>query len=574
MQDSVTPDHNVDLIRDLRDRVARHPGDLDAVLMLGSALFNAGDLDGADAVLQSLLRQHPNQTQALLLLARIEAHSGRVAQAQQTLNRATETNPDNPQTWQMAAALAAQARNWAELRRIGTGWTQHHPDTVAAWQALSHGYFEDSDFSASISSFERVLTLDPDNVSHLVSAARIATAASDHQKALRHLSRAESLAPDSGEVLFAAARLHQSMGELALAEDYCVRAIDARPGFAPAYVTLGLLREGQLEASHINTIRLLSQNASLHPEYRAMLSYTLGDALDRQGTCEAAFSAWDQANQISRQLSEQEGFVYRAEEEEEDLALLTEIFSAESILAKTVAGSDNDPQPIFVLGMPRSGTTLVESILACHSTVHGAGELLSLAQIHDELMGVARAQGVEAARQLLHTQAETWRSRYLAALPAANGARFVVDKLPQNFRSVGLIRLLFPQVAVIWTQRDASDVGLSIYRHNFARNWPCAQSLRDIGHYYGIHNRFLSLWQSHYPAAIHVLEHSALVEDPAREIRQLLDFAGLPFEPACLAPHKQKRAVATFSAVQVQKPVSVKYSGRAARYAEQLKKMW
>ncbi|MDP3518521.1 MAG: sulfotransferase [Pseudohongiella sp.] len=474
------------------------------------------------------------------------------------------TSSGDMRTWQLASQLAADSRNWPELRRIATSWTQTHPSCVEAWRALSRGYFEDSHFNEAISAYSHILDLEPGNASHLVSAARLATAGLQHESARSYLMAAEALAPDSGEVLYALSRLYHLTGELDKAEDYCRRAIRVLPGFVPAYTALGLLTEGRLTESEIAMVVRLINMPGLHPEYRAMLCFTLGDALDRKGDYAQAFAAWGQANAINSQISAQEGFVYDAAQHEADVIILEQLFN-ESFASENTLG--DGVKPIFVLGMPRSGTTLVESILASHSAVYGAGELPTLPAIYEELMDIARRQGIAAAQDAVRTRAHEWRARYLAALPSSPGCTYTVDKQPLNYRCIGLIRLLFPDAPIIYTQRSAEEVALSIYRHNFSKNWPCAHKLSDIRHYFGVHQRMVALWQTRHPDAIHVLDHIALVEDPDAEIRSLLAFTGLPLEPACLTPHKTKRRVATFSSVQVQRPVSASYTGRAALYA-------
>ncbi|MGM0634062.1 MAG: tetratricopeptide repeat-containing sulfotransferase family protein [Pseudomonadota bacterium] len=557
-----------EIINRLRIKVARNPGDLDAGLMLGSALYKAGHYADSGAAFRSLLLHHPDHPRILLLLARSLARSGQSVDALQVLNRARQVSPDNPQVWQIAAALASDIRDWSELLRIARDWTTRHPGSLEAWQALSRAHFEESRFSEAITAYDRVLKLEPGNPSCLIGAARLAIAAHQYEQARHHLQTAQEISPDSAELLYTLARLHHLTGELETAEDFCRRAIAARPGFATAYVELGALCEGRLDDAEIVAISQLFNDQTVHPEYRVMLGFTLGDALDRRNECDQAFAAWDRGNEINRSLSEQEGFVYQPELIESELALLPGVFEDLEI---ELHGRDSGyPRPVFVLGMPRSGTTLIESILASHSTVHGAGELPTLYDIHEELMEVARGQGVEAAREMVRSEAAGWRERYLAAMPSVEGRTRVVDKQPLNFRSIGLIRLLFPESPILYTRRQPMDVGFSIYRHKFSKNWPCAHRLADIGHYHGIHDRIVAYWQAHHGGSIHVVDHASLVADPESTIRELLAFAELPFETACLSPHKTRRPVATFSAVQVQQPVSAEYTNRAARYKTRL----
>lgn len=557
-----------EVIELLRDSVARHPGDADRALMLGSALYRAGHYAESIPAFRCLLDHHPDHPRALLLLARSVARCGRKAEAVQVLARAQQVSPGNTQVWQVAAALAAELRDWAELLRIARGWTVVYPGSHEAWQALSRAHFEESRFSEAIAAYQRVLELQPGNPYHLIGAARLAISAQDYEQARRHLDAAREIAPESADLLYTLGRLSHLTGELEAAEDYCRRAIAARAGFATAYVELGALCEGRLSDTEIDVIRQLFDDPAVHPEYRVMLGFTLGEALDRRNKCAEAFDAWDKGNEINRRISEQEGIVYQPALIESELQLLPAIFN--DLDPRPAPRTSGHPRPIFVIGMPRSGTTLVETILASHSQVHGAGELPTLYDIHEELMDVARHQGVEAARQLVRNAAAGWRERYLAALPPAAGKSSIVDKQPLNFRSIGLIRQLFPDSPILYMRREPMDVGFSIYRHKFSKSWPCAHRLADIGHYYGIHALIFAHWQERHAESIHVVDYASLVQAPESRIRELLSHLDLEFEPACLAPHRTKRSVATFSAVQVRQPVSTTYSNRAARHAGRL----
>jgi len=561
------------VITRLHEQVARAPGDLNARLMLGSALYQAGLFAESADAFQALLARQPDHPRALLLLARTLARAGQKADALQVLARAQQVDAGNAQVWQVSAALAVERRDWQQLLHIAQGWTQTHPTAVDAWQALSRAHFEASCFSDAIRAYAPVLDLAPDNPAHLIGAARLAIAAQGYADAQQYLSAAQAITPDAPELLYTLGRLHHLTGELDAAEAYCRRAIAARPGYATAYVELGALREGRLSDAEINTIKQLFEDPAVHPEYRVMLGFTLGDALDRRQQYQQAFAAWDQGNAINRRISEQEGLIYQPALIESELALLPAIFDDLTVDLDEPLLDDHAPPPpcpIFVLGMPRSGTTLVESILASHQQVHGAGELPTLYDIHETLLAVARQHGPDAARDRVRTQARHWRARYLAALPSCPGKTHIVDKQPLNFRSIGLIRLLFPDAPIVYTQRDPLDVGFSIYRHKFAKDWPCAHRLADIGHYYTVHARIMAMWQARHADAIHVADHAELVSDPERRIRALLAAAGLDFQPACLAPHKTRRSVATFSAVQVQQPISGSFAGRAQKYVRQL----
>jgi tetratricopeptide (TPR) repeat protein len=536
--------------------------------MLGSALYQAGNYTESISAFQALLNRYPDHPQALLLLARTLGRCGRNPEALKVLTHAWQVNPDHTQIWQVAVALAAEIRDWAELLRIAEAWTQQQPDSLEAWQALSRAHFEESRFDAAIAAYAGVLKLAPGNPAILVGAARLAIAAQQYDQARTYLDAAQKLAPDLPELLYTLGRLHHMTGDLVPAEDCFRRAIKARPDFATAYVELGTLREGRMDDGEIEAVRKLFGDRSVHPEYRVMLGFTLGDALDRRKDYAQAFAAWDRANEINRAISEQEGITYQPARTDSEPELLAALFS--NLDCELEPLSSKHPRPIFVVGMPRSGTTLIESILASHSEVYGAGELPTLYDIYEEMMEVARGQGIAVAREMVRSKAASWRQRYLEALPAAAVEACVVDKQPMNFRSIGLIRLLFPDSPVIFTVRSPLDVGLSIYRHKFSKNWPCAHRLSDIGHYYGMHTRVFELWKSRYPDAFLTVNHADMVQDTQAEIGRVLEFAGLSLQAACFSPHETKRPIATFSSVQVRQPVSAAFSGRARHYDLQL----
>ncbi|GGG53404.1 sulfotransferase [Pseudohongiella nitratireducens] len=506
------------------------------------------------------------------MLARAQARAGNLPEALSLLTEVSRMEPENTEALSLACSLAAKLRNWSMMMQTAGAWTRSSPESVQAWQSLSHACFEQKQFVDAIAAFDVVISLDPENYRHRVSAARIATAAEQYDSARAHLAVATKISPESSDVLLASCRLNYLTGELEQAEEDCRKALKINPNLAPAYITLGQLRQGKLSTDEIGDLRRLLAVPRLHPEYKASLFFTLGDALDATRDVAGAFTAWQEANRVNLHISRQEGIRYNRARQEEETEIIRALFPdvKGNELAASPSKNCDKVQPIFVLGMPRSGTTLIESILASHSNVSGAGELPALPEIHDELIALARRIGAWEAREVISCKIDHWRERYLAALPDSGNGGWVVDKQPLNFRSIGLIRMLFPESPIIATQRDVLEVGLSIYRHDFSKNWPCAHRLEDIGHYMGVHHRIMQHWTQCNASNFLVVEHKKMITNPKKEISRLLDYSGLAEELACFEPHKTKRSISTFSAVQVRQPVSSAFSGRAQPYISYL----
>ena len=230
---------------------------------------------------------------------------------------------------------------------------------------------------------------------------------------------------------------------------------------------------------------------------------------------------------------------------------------------------NNDPTPVFVVGMPRSGTTLLEQILSAHAQVHGAGEEFALGQAFYQLGGGAGdAEAVRRIASLGSVALDAAADRYLAELHAlAPQAKRIVDKMPGNFLYLGLIALLFPGAKIIHCRRDPRDIGLSIFTFRFHGSHGYAHDLADLGWYIGEHDRLMAHWKAATPNAIIEIKLSDWVEDFDATLARVLDHVDLPPDSNCKRFHEQDSRVRTVSRAQVRQPVNARGLGRWRAYA-------
>jgi hypothetical protein len=305
------------------------------------------------------------------------------------------------------------------------------------------------------------------------------------------------------------------------------------------------------------------------PQDRANVGFGLGKVLDARGEVDAAFDAWQVANAARRaQIGP-----YDHARQTARIDRTVGAFSQGRMADLSALGS-SDERPLFVLGMPRSGTSLVEQIIAAHPDATGYGELADISRI---ARGMPQRAGSiqrwpEVVSSIGGSELKSAADDYVAALQrrdAAGTCRWI-DKAPLNFYHVGLIALMFPNARIVWCRRDPRDICLSIYGENFALEQRWATDLTDLGRFFREHMRLMRHWRSVLPGRMYECVYEDLVADPEGQARALIEAVGLPWDDACLRFHEQTRPVLTPSRWQVREPVYAKSVRRWERYAHRL----
>ena len=293
------------------------------------------------------------------------------------------------------------------------------------------------------------------------------------------------------------------------------------------------------------------------PQTQANLYFALGRALDSLQLYDEAFAAFAKANQAAAKV----GPAYSAKAAQAQF---------DAVIASSAPITDSQPvaaqtlEPLFVCGMFRSGSTLIEQVISGHAAISGGGELDHFPRLASSLRG-----------ELSAAQAQSWSQEYLSHLKRISNdekqLRYVTDKRPDNFALIGLIKQVFPRAKIIHTIRHPLDNGLSLYvQHLDQRVAPHASDLTAIGHYYGLYRRLMEHWVSCYGADIHHFDYDAFVSDPQPQLDRLFEFLDLPNDPNCLQFHQRRNTVKTASYWQVRRPLYRDASGRWRNYQSHL----
>lgn len=489
--------------------------------------------DDAIADFSALIERHPSLYQARLLLAGVLLATDRVQAAARHLLLAAAHLPDDA----VAIHQIAQA-----LAKVG--------ESVAAVECLRHRAVRDSGSAPA-----------------LLAIAHVFQGLGLHQEALALMDRARDLGLDDADFRYFRALQLQFNGKLDEAEREMEACLAMGATFGRASLSLARIRRQTPDAHHLDAIRERLAVVESGSEDHASLEFALHKELEDVGDHAGAWEALARANEVMRGR-----LPYDMDAEEALVERLVRTFDAKTDVAapEPVPG----PTPIFVVGMPRSGTTLLESILGRHSMIAASGEL---ADFPRQLRWAANVHGHALLDEALlsATPRLDFRllgKRYLEQTQwRAGGRAYYVDKLPPNFMLLGHIRRALPQARIVHLVRDPMDLCFSNFRAMFGDAYAYSYDLRRLVRHHGLYLRLMRHWHRTLPGAIQDVSYTELVTDTEATCRRLLQACGIPFEAQCLHHRRDGGAVATLSSAQVRQPIHARGIGEWRRYERQLR---
>lgn len=483
------------------------------------AALRSGDMATAEALLQLGLTQSPNDADLLATRATLLADQGRLVDALMTLRRAL-VRTDNPDPLHIGVArlLARQSEHagaLAEIERAG-GKVRSAFD-VRAFEAALLGI---------LGMHEREIEL--------------------YEGLVRDEPRNADLWMSYGNALKTVGRTDDAIAAMR-------RALAARPGFGEAYWSLANFKSFTFTDRDLAAIRK-QLSGKVDPQSAIHFHFALGKALEERRDYEASFRHYDAGNRLKAAglSAGQMTIAPRVD-------AVIDLFDRQLLEDREGQGCQS-PEPIFVVGLQRSGSTLIEQILASHPSIEGTSELTALEQVWMKVGSVGERTG-NPFREIARLDAAELRALgedYLArAAPfRLTGKPFFVDKLPANWLNIGLIRLILPNAKIIDARRHPMACGFSNFKQLYATGVSFAYSLESIGAFYRDYLRLTEHFERLRPGIAHRIVNERLIDDPEGEVRRLLDFVGVPFDAACLQFHQTRRAIATPSAEQVRRPIN------------------
>ena len=351
-----------------------------------------------------------------------------------------------------------------------------------------------------------------------------------------------------------------------LARKHYKTALELNINCASAHLSLANMNKNIAGSPEIMQIEALYKNPkNLSPEEKVMVTYGLAKATEDIKQFDAAFDLYLEANELEGQIRP-----YNAEATHQKFERIRKVYSRDFFLDHTRIGSKSK-FPIFIVGMPRSGTSLTEQILASHPDVFGCGELDDINSLTLKIKSLTSEIYPLGIKKLSRPMLSKMASIYITKVKTmSQGALRATDKMPHNFLNIGLITLLFPNAKIIHCKRNPMDTALSIFRQKFSGDHPYSHTLTGLGDYYRHYQSLMAHWHNVLPFRIYDVEYESLIENTEEEIRALLKFCDLPFNSKCLHFNETERPVATASHSQVRQPIYTSSVSAWRRYEKQM----
>jgi tetratricopeptide (TPR) repeat protein len=617
----------------LRSLDAQFPGDANCLWLLGAALQQQNKIPESVAVLEALLSRASDFADARVDLARAYRCDGNAARARDEVRRVLEKVPHHHLAWlaygdalvdlqqyadarvaferarltdphrqgveEATAALVADDRKTSErifreilqidashvaslcglaalsiaadksndaerLLRHALKQSAHSP---LAWRGLvqalvSLGRLEEADAAA-----RRLVKIEPENPQTWITIGSVSTRLMRQEQALEAYEQAARLKPEEVQLRMSIGHIHKTLGRRDESEAAYKAALAMDPGVAEAYWSLADLKNYTFSDAEIAAMQHLLANGKIERSNSAQLCFALGKALEQRHQYADAFAYYARGNTLRRVDAP-----FDIEHFERRTARIRAFFDT-AFFAKCAGGGDPSTAPIFIVGLPRSGSTLVEQILASHSRVEGTMELPNIITITHQFddMVASRDGYPETVGTAPVGLFAALGGRYLAeTAPLRAGREHFTDKLPNNFSHVGLIHAILPHAIIIDARRHPMDCCFSTFKQHFAEGQTFSYDLDDLGRYYRCYLSLMDHWDVVLPGKVLHLQYEDLVRDPEANIRLLLDHCRLSFEAACLSFHQTRRSVRTASAEQVRQPIYTSGVGHWRHFEEEL----
>ncbi len=507
------------------------------------------DADNAAAHVATLAKLPPEVVLATNLFVEGELYA-----AEQVIRRFLQTRGDDIEAMRLLAQIGIKLEILDDAEFLLESVLVFAPDYSAARLDYALVLAKRHKYARAIEEINKLLRVEPHNRAYRTVYANACSGLGRHDDALQVYRELLVDSPQAADMHLSIAHALKTLGRQPEAIESYRKAAAVRPSYGDAYWSLANLKTYRFTDDELARMRHHEAAAATSLIDRYHLCFALGKALEDRGEYAESFRCYERGNAFKKSESR-----YKAELIERNTSLQTQVCTGEFFAARQGFGCDR-PDAIFIVGLPRAGSTLIEQILASHSQVEGTMELADIPRLVYQLQGrepdESKPRYPAVLVELGADQLQALGGRYIKDTRMfRTGKPFFIDKMPNNFRHLGLIHLILPNAKIIDARREPMACCFSNFKQLFAAGQEFTYSFQDIGRYYRTYVELMEHWDAVLPRRVLRVQHEELVEDFEHNVRRILEFVGLDFEPACLEFYKTERSVRTASSEQVRRPI-------------------
>ena len=521
--------------------------DFSALKQLSNLLVKQDKADEADDIVKQFFEN--NEDYGLLYKGVRHLHASRYRKAEDAFKKLLIEDENNIDALRFMGILAFKSGNHDIAEAMFTKALRLDPTYSLVWANLAQVYSVTGQLDKAKKSFKNILNMEPRNGLIWAEYGTVLTKLANYEESKDAYLKALNFKSDSPRVHLSLGHVYKTMGEIENSIDSYKNSIIQNKLSGEAYWSLANLKTYSFSENEIKVMEETLKEDMSDIE-RSQIYFALGKAYEVKKDFDNSFNNYFKGNEVKKGLIK-----YSSDDTTDNTKRILDFFNLETIrdLSKS---STVDQDPIFILGMPRSGSTLVDQIISSHSKVDGTQELPNIIKIASELNSNNQNTYPEILKELDESKLSEMGKNYLSETTwARKDAPFFIDKMPNNFIHIGLIKTILPNAKIIDTRRDPMDTCFSCYKQFFARGQLFTYSLEDLGNYYTDYIKAMNHWHSVYGKDIFTVHYDNVINKTEETIRELIDYCNLPFEKECLEFYKSSRPVKTPSAEQVRQPI-------------------
>ncbi len=521
--------------------------DVNALKRLSNLLAHQDKLDEADNVIKEFFES--NEEYGLLYKGVRHLQASRFRKAESAFKKILVEDENNIDALRFMGILAFKSGNHDIAEAMFTRALQVDPTYTLVWANLAQVFSVTGQLDKAKKSFKNILNMEPKNGLIWAEYGTVLTKLARYSDGKDAYLKALEFKPNSPRVYLSLGHVYKTMGEIDNSINSYKSTIKQNNLSGEAYWSLANLKTYSFTNDEIKNMEV-TLDTEISDIERCQMHFALGKAYEVKKDYNNSFINYSKGNRVKRGLIK-----YSSRETSEKTKKVLDFFIEENISSLSNS-SILDRDPIFVLGMPRSGSTLVDQIISSHSMVDGTQELPNIIKIAAELNSDSDDNYPEALKDLKSNELSALGQDYISETKwARESAPFFIDKMPNNFIHIGLIKTILPNAKIIDTRRDAMDTCFSCFKQFFARGQLFTYSLEDLGNYYVDYIKAMNHWHKVYGEDIYTVHYDNVINNTESTIRELIEYCELPFEDNCLEFYKSSRPVKTPSAEQVRQPI-------------------